>query len=135
MIQALLGLLPAVANKVGDYVINAQTAKAEAAAAEARLERAMTDAKIRHVETAQAAEIDWDMMAMQNTSKSLKDEYWVFVLSIPMIMSFIPGLAQYVDQGFQAFTATPLWYQTSVGVAIAASFGYKKLADWMYSNK
>lgn len=94
--------------------------------------RALSDAKIRHLETTTTADIDWNMLAMQNSAKSWKDEYILILLSIPMILCFIPGMAPFVTAGFVAISATPLWFQSAFGVAVAASFGYKMYADHQY---
>jgi hypothetical protein len=49
--------------------------------------------------------------------------YWTVVLSIPVIMCFVPGLDQYVFRGFETLQKTPEWFQYFLGVAITSSFG------------
>ena len=63
---------------------------------------------------------------MADASKnSWKDEYLTIVLSIPIIMAFIPGLDTIVHNGFAQLEAMPEWYQLSLGAVIAASFGIR----------
>lgn len=135
MIQALLALLPNAVNAVGNYAAKVQDRKAAAEAADAALEQALADAKIKHVQTAQVGEIDWDMMAMKNSTLSWKDEMWTIVLAIPMVMCFIPFLSPYVALGFAAVSTMPVWYQGALTLAIAAAFGKKAYSDWQFTVK
>ncbi|MBW2599922.1 MAG: hypothetical protein JRC60_07600 [Deltaproteobacteria bacterium] len=65
----------------------------------------------------------------------LKDEWFTIILSIPAIMCFIPGLATYVERGFEALSGCPDWYKWAFMVAVASSFGYRKIADFMALKK
>lgn len=96
-----------------------------------RIAQARTESTLKMAEAGQMAEVTWDQQAQVNAQTSWKDEWFTIVLSIPMIMCFIPGLDVYVTKGFESMANTPVWYQGAVGVAIAASFGYRKLVDWM----
>jgi len=42
-----------------------------------------------------------------------------------MILAFIPGMEGVVERGFTQLEAMPEWYQYSLGVIIAASFGIR----------
>ncbi len=94
---------------------------------------AQTQAKITRLETGQKADIAWENLSITNSG--WKDEWFTVVLSIPAILCFIPGMADYVYAGFQALGVTPEWYQWAFGVAVASSFGYKKLANVMALKK
>ncbi|CAH9015813.1 putative Protein of unknown function (DUF3154) [Vibrio phage 275E43-1] len=71
----------------------------------------------------------WDEIQAKGSQTSWKDEYLTIVLSIPLIMCFIPEMNEYVESGFKALEGTPEWYQYLVGVVVAASFGIKKVTD------
>ena len=71
------------------------------------------------------ADIDWDLEAIKASNNSWKDEWLVILFSIPMIMAFIPGLEGVVARGFEQLEMMPDWYQYSLGVIIAASFGIR----------
>ena len=77
----------------------------------------------------------WDEIQAKGSQTSWKDEYLTIVLSIPLIMCFIPSLAPYVGQGFEVLKETPEWYQYLVGVVVAASFGIKKVTDVINTKK
>lgn len=91
--------------------------------------KALTDAKIEHLKTTTAGDIDWNMLAMQNSGKSWKDEYILILWSIPIVLCFIPGMAPWVMAGFASLAQTPTWYLSGWGVIVAASYGYKMYAD------
>jgi hypothetical protein len=97
------------------------------------ISKAVTTAKIGRLSTQQAADIAWEKTSIDNSG--WKDEWFTIVLSIPAILCFIPGLAVYVEAGFRALSKTPQWYQWAFCVAVASSFGYKKLADFMALKK
>ena len=71
------------------------------------------------------AETDWDIEAIKGSQGSLKDEWLVVLFSIPMILAFIPGMEGVVERGFEQLEKMPEWYQYSVGVIVAASFGFR----------
>lgn len=74
-------------------------------------------------------EADWDKVQAEAGKNSWKDEWLTLLVSIPMIMAFIPGAEEYVLRGFAALESMPEWYQYLVGVVFAASFGIKALAS------
>lgn len=109
--------------------------KQETAAAQAerkdRVAEAETNARIRRLENAQDAEIEWDTEAVKQMSSSWKDEWFTVLLSIPLVLAFLPWdwAKEAVSRGFDNLEKMPEWYAISLGLAIAASFGYRKLVD------
>lgn len=93
--------------------------------------KAKVNGEIKRAQTHADAEAQWDQTVAEGMKTSWKDEYWVIVLSIPAIMCFIPGLAVYVEKGFDALNKTPSWYQAAFGLAVAASFGFKKFIEYI----
>ena len=90
---------------------------------------AIEQAKIRRIENLDVADANWDTIMAQGSQNSWKDEFWTIILAIPAVMAFIPSLDIYVVKGFQALSGTPDWYKAALGIAIAASFGYRKFVD------
>lgn len=130
----LSSLFDAVLKPVTTIVDGWQQRKTAQLQADLAVNQAVTQAKIDRLKTAQEADIAWENTALTNSG--WKDEWFTVVLSIPLIMCFVPGLDVYVRAGFAALQAnTPDWYQWSMLVAISASFGYKKLADFMALKK
>jgi hypothetical protein len=85
-------------------------------------------AKVERETKALTNEADWDKVQAEAGKNSWKDEWLTLLVSIPMIMAFIPGAEDYVMRGFEALESMPEWYQYLVGVVFAASFGIKALA-------
>jgi hypothetical protein len=115
----------------GDALKNYQEQKRLEAEMEAKVRVAEAEAKIRYLNAAQTAEIEWDKSAVDQMEKSWKDEWFVILLSIPLILGFLPfeWAQNALARGFNALEAMPDWYVVALGLAISASFGYRKLVD------
>lgn len=74
-------------------------------------------------------EANWDTVQAEASKSSWKDEWLTILVSIPMILSFIPGMKDTVMAGFETLAQCPEWYQYLIGVVFAASFGIKKVTD------
>ena len=70
-------------------------------------------------------EIDWDLAAVKGSQNSWKDEWLVILFSVPLILAFIPGMEDVVRNGFEQLNKMPEWYQYTLGVIVAASFGVR----------
>ena len=122
-----------VAAPVTQIVTGWQQRKTVKLEGELAVSKAKTDAHIEKIKTGQSADIAWEKTSLDQSG--WKDEYWTIVLSIPMILCFIPGLVEYVERGFMALQQTPEWYRYSVGVAIGSAFGVRQVANFMKLKK
>ena len=118
MWTALIGPIANIAGswmdgKVEQTKANAKTKVAKAAAEAAIMEKKAT------------GEIDWDIEMARSSTSSWKDEWLVVLFSIPLILAFIPGMEDVVQNGFEQLNKMPEWYQYSLGVIVAASFGVR----------
>ena len=114
-------LIGPIANIAGSWMVGKveQTkAKANANVARAKAEAAIMEKKA-------TGEIDWDIEMARASSSSWKDEWLVVLFSIPLILAFIPGMEGIVQNGFEQLNKMPEWYQYSLGVIVAASFGVR----------
>ena len=93
------------------------------AAATAKVAKANAEAAI--MEKKATGEIDWDIEMAKSSSTSWKDEWLTILFSIPLILAFIPGMEDVVQNGFEQLNKMPEWYQYSLGVIVAASFGVR----------
>ena len=94
--------------------------------------KAKTDAKVAHakaeaivMQKKATGEIDWDLKMADASASSWKDEWLTILFSIPLILAFIPGMEEVVRNGFAQLEAMPQWYQYSLGIIVAASFGVR----------
>ena len=114
-------LLGPVANIVGSFVesrVEKQKGKTKVAVAKAEAEAEV------YKQTA-LQEGNWDKIMAQGSQQSLKDEWLTILISIPLILAFIPGAEGIVQNGFEQLETMPTWYQYSLGVIVAASFGVR----------
>lgn len=78
---------------------------------------------------------DWEKIQAQNAGNSWKDEWLTLLFSVPLIMCFIPGAVQYVQDGFAALENMPQWYQYTLSVIVAASFGVRSAIGFIKAKK
>lgn len=86
---------------------------------EIEAEKAWHEWRIANI-TADAA---WEQAQIQNSG--WKDEYVLVLLSIPLILVFIPWTASYVMDGFGILEQTPQWYRWLVMVIFGAIYGVR----------
>lgn len=79
----------------------------------------------------QQIEADWDTNAQQDMKTSWKDEFYVILFSIPLVMAFIPDMQDIVLKGFETLNKTPDWYMLLVTGIVASVFGLR----WLISRK
>ena len=118
MIQALIG---PIANLAGTWFQN----KVEKTKAEGMAKVAEAKARATVAEKVAAGEVEWEGKMAQASDNSWKDEFALCVLLAPAILVFIPGMTEYVRNGFEVLNTLPEWYQYLLFIAISASFGIK----------
>ena len=117
----MIQFLTPIANLAGSW-LDAKTTKQ---AAEAKLKLPEAEAKAKILLSEKTSVADWERIMAENSGSSWKDEFFVIVLSIPLVLAFIPGAEGLVDRGFEQLHKAPDWYFYSLGIAISASFGVK----------
>ena len=118
MIQALIGPL---ANLAGTWFQN----KVEKTKADGLAKVAEAKARATVAEKVAAGEVAWEGKMADATVDSWKDEFALVVLLLPAILVFLPGMKDYVKDGFVILASLPEWYQYLLYIAISASFGIK----------
>jgi hypothetical protein len=118
VIQALIG---PIANLAGTWFQN----KVEKTKAEGMAKVAEAKARATVAEKVAAGEVEWEGKMAQASDNSWKDEFALVVLLAPAILVFIPGMTEYVRNGFEILNTLPEWYQYLLFIAISASFGIK----------
>ena len=116
--QLLLKPLIGVAGDAVKGFVDTKKAKAELKVTEIKASTKLKEDQI-------AGKVSWEASAVDQMKGSIKDEISLFVLLAPAVLSFIPGMTEYVKQGFIALQETPTFYQHLLYIAISASFGIK----------
>ena len=119
MIQALFGPISELA---GTWLKGKVATRA--AETEAKVAKAKAEAQI--MLSAATSEADWERVMAQGSQQSWKDEWLTILFSIPLILSFCGDWGRNItEQGFAALQVMPDWYQYTLGVIVAASFGIR----------
>ena len=118
MIQALI---PAIADLAGGWLKG--KAEEKAATSKAKVAKAVAEAEVMKV--AATHEAGWEKIMAQGSQDSWKDEAWTILFIIIIAMCFIPFTQPYVEQGFDALSRTPDWFQWAMYASIGASFGLR----------
>ena len=115
MIQALIGPLTELA---GGWL----KGKAEVQAASNQLKLVEAEAKANLMQS----EANWERVMAEGSQNSWKDEWLTILFSIPLILSFCGEWGRRVtSEGFVALESMPDWYQYTLGIIVAASFGIR----------
>lgn len=128
-----MSILTKVLGSVAEPVVKYLTRRAELAQArfEARLkfEQALGDRRAQLILAGLAADANWEMEFAAQAATSWKDEYTLFVVSLPAILCFVrtswldgPAI---VRDGMEALGSTPIWFQTILGVMFCATVGVR----------
>lgn len=92
---------------------------------EVRIAETKTVATIKRIADgdANAARLDEVSIA----TRGYKDDYLLFLITVPVIMAFIPELRQYALDGFTALTELPEWYMWVLLGVYIDTFGFRRM--------
>ena len=127
MIGAIIG---PIANLAGTFL----QGQLEKTRANTEVKVATAKAKAAVLEKQVTGEIEWDVEAIKGSTGSWKDEWLTVLFSIALILACIPGMGELVMNGFEQLSEMPEWYQYSLGVIVAASFGVRS-ASKLFGKK
>ena len=120
ILTKLIGTLPA--EVVGYYKQKKQLEQ------EVELEKLRGKAEYERTKTQRASESEgrdheWEIESIKNSG--WKDEWVLILLSIPLIMVFVPQAQVYVLDGFLTLEQTPQWYQWLILAVFTAIYGIR----------
>lgn len=132
--MGLLALLP-----FGELIVNTLSKWSERrdALKDAKLQAEIAEYKAKAEIAAYKvkADIEWDLKWADQAGNSWKDEFMLLLWSAPLIGLFIPGIRDYVMEGFrflQLFNPdVAYWYMAGWSIIFAAVFGFKQAAAIM----
>jgi len=87
------------------------------------LEKLRHSKQIELIQQGQQMDNAWELEQIKNSG--WKDEFVLLLLSIPLVMSFIPEMQPYVVDGFAALSTTPEWYQWLILAVFTAVYGIR----------
>ena len=110
--------------------------KADKQAAEAKLKLTEAEAKAKIMLSKETSVADWERIMAQGSQSSFKDEWLVGLFSVPLVLSFCGEWGRTtVAEGFTALETMPDWYQYTLGVIVAASFGVRSATKFFGGKK
>jgi hypothetical protein len=119
-------ILKALLGPLGSLASTWLEGKVETKAAETKMRVSESEAKSKMLLTAASSEADWERVMAQGSQNSLKDEYLVLLFSIPLVLAFCGDKGREItSNGFEALSVMPEWYQMTLGVIVASSFGFR----------
>ena len=122
-----MSLIGNIIGSLGGKVVDAVSARGERKHTEKvrtlELEHAKHQTKLDAVSRGQEMDNNWELEQIKNSG--WKDEFVLILLSIPMVLSFIPSTVGYVENGFAALSMTPDWYQWLILSVFAAIYGIR----------
>jgi len=103
--------------------------------ADSDIKKAKAIAAINAAQTGQQQDFDLDRIAMEQMGKSWKDELVLIIFLAPMVMAFIPGMADYSLAGFEVIQKMPEWYQYIIMGMVIVIYGMRGMVKQIISNK
>ena len=82
-------------------------------------EEAAANRKVQELESDTA----WELKQLEK--QGWKDDWVLILISIPLVLVFIPSLAPYIYQGFGILATTPEWYRWLIMLIFTAIYGIR----------
>jgi len=117
------GLLGKVAPAVAEHYREKQEQKHLIEMEKLRGKAAYEEAKTRRAEASEGRDHEWELESIRNSG--WKDEAVLVVLTIPLVLVFIPLTQPIVEEGFKQLGTTPDWYRFLIMVIYGATFGLR----------
>ena len=103
--------------------------KAEALRRKDELENAKHVASVERIQRGETNASSLDEMSIKD--RGWKDEFILLVVFVPLILSFIPHYAPYVDEGFKALKNIPEPYWYVVGAVVVDTLGMRAMLRYL----
>lgn len=113
----------------GGLFTNWQERKLIKAKGKLAIETAKVEHDITMAEQGLIADIQADKSIIDQMSFTWKDEYLTLLFTIPAVLAFIPGMADYAKAGFEALKEMPMWYQILLILVAASGLGLRKFVE------
>lgn len=119
----LTALLSKAIPSAADFFIKREQLKQERELKKLEGKIKFEEAKTQRFSESLTADNVWELESIKNSG--WKDEWVLVLLSIPLILVFIPQTQPYVLAGFETLNQTPSWYRWLVVLIFAAIYGIR----------
>lgn len=118
-------ILGGVAAPVVGYFQRRMELKSQERQQEQALKAAIHERQVQLIREGLAADATWEIESIRAHTNGWKDEAVLVMFMIPFVLCFFPWTAPYVKQGFDAISATPVWYQIGAMSVFLATYGIR----------
>ncbi|MFA0093729.1 hypothetical protein AB4406_01290 [Vibrio splendidus] len=125
MIGAIANLITGGIDAYKQHGIN----KANALKRQDEIEQERHRAQVKRLQSGDEKAADLDRVSLKD--RGLKDEFILLVVFVPLILSFIPDYAEYVQEGFKALEFVPEYYWYIVGAVVIDTFGFRSMVRYL----
>ncbi len=125
MIGAIAKLITGGIDAYKQHGIN----KANALKRQDEIEQERHRAQVKRLQSGDEQAADLDRVSLKD--RGLKDEFILLVVFVPLILSFIPDYAEYVQEGFKALEFVPEYYWYIVGAVVIDTFGFRSMVRYL----
>ncbi|ODS05205.1 hypothetical protein [Vibrio scophthalmi] len=125
----MIGLVLEGARMVGGYFKERQQINAKKRERQDSLEEAKHIANVERIQRGETNASNLDEMSIKN--RGWKDEFILLVVFVPLMLSFIPDYAVYVEQGFDALANIPEPYWYVVGAVVIDTLGMRAMLRYL----
>jgi len=119
----LSALLSKAVPSAADFFIKREQLKQERELKKLEGKIKFEEAKTQRFSESLTADNVWELESIRNSG--WKDEWVLILLSIPLILVFIPQTQPYVLAGFETLNQTPSWYRWLVVLIFSAIYGIR----------
>src|SRR5690606_39590508 len=119
----LSALLSKAVPSAADFFIKREQLKQERELKKLEGKIKFEEAKTQRFSESLTADNVWELESIRNSG--WKDEWVLILLSIPLILVFIPQTQPYVLAGFETLNQTPSWYRWLVALIFSAIYGIR----------
>lgn len=123
--NVLTDIITGVVTPVVDFFKRRQEIKAEDRQQDRAIQKATVERQIALIAQGLHADASWELESLRAHASGWKDEFVLIILSIPLILVFIPKTAPYVLHGFEILETTPQWYRWLILLIFTAIYGIR----------
>jgi len=124
-----IGIAGPIINTIGGVIKRKQDRLSQ----ELEYKNAIHVQRLKNIGAGRVAEAEWNKTSINKAG--WRPGFLTILLSVPMVLVFIPVMVPYVEDGFLALDRTPEWYRILIGVMVSSAFGVKKLSDYFMNKK
>ncbi len=88
---------------------------------------AETNAKIEKIKKEVEQDFDLNKESIKAMEKTWKDEFVLVLISLPLVMLFVPSLQGFAIIGFSNLNNTPIWYQILIVSVFFSIYGLRDI--------